>query len=66
MKNYDDTNDFKNNYVDECANCVYGVTLMMMIMMMCYRSVVLFIPFGVIAFFPCSSKAFSSITYSFE
>ena len=31
------------------TNCVYGVTIMMMIMimMMCYRSVVLFIPFGV-------------------
>ena len=31
-------------------NCVYGVTIMMMIMIMvmCYRSVVLFIPFGMI------------------
>ena len=44
------------------TDCVYGVTIMMMIMimMMCYRSMVLFIPFGVIVLslmINCCSRA---------
>ena len=33
----------KTDYMDEC-----GVTMTMIMMLICYRSVVLFIPFGVI------------------
>ena len=47
MKNYDDTNDCKNNYANECDQlCIWGENMMMIII--CYRSVVLFIPFGLI------------------
>ena len=49
------------------TNCVYGVTIMMMMimMMMCCRSVILFIPFGVILLalmISCSSRALRSLS----